>query len=294
MLCPHPILLRTGVYVPCGKCFACLANRQSDWSFRLELEKEYCSFFLWLTLTYDDEHVPLSDDGRPMVNKADCRQFFERLRKHFPSYKFKHFLVSEYGTQTFRPHYHLLLFVDVDSTNTAFIRGCKQELLNYLEFAWGKGFAYNKNFHRHVFGYVTKYCQKPDLIGLDVPAPTFQLISQGIGAKGLEKYDVETVIANKFRTGVSSKSRMLPRYLRHKMECKKLSLLPNYDARLLWTQEMDSVSQIQQLQMRERRLALARDYERRNGPGSWNRLQKAKADAGEMRFINKLKSRKDV
>ena len=46
--------------------------------------------------------------------KSDLQKFFKRFRKHFtyafPETSFKYFAVGEYGSVTFRPHYHLLIF----------------------------------------------------------------------------------------------------------------------------------------------------------------------------------------
>lgn len=47
--------------------------------------------------------------------KSDLQKFFKRFRKlfayAFPETIFKYFAVGEYGSQTFRPHYHIALFV---------------------------------------------------------------------------------------------------------------------------------------------------------------------------------------
>ena len=98
--------LRDGSVVPCGKCPACLANQRSEWIFRLQQEYLVSSFSIFVTLTYDDEHVPLDFS----VNKRDVQLFHKRLRKHFPSADLRYYLVSEYGDHTFRPHYHGLYF----------------------------------------------------------------------------------------------------------------------------------------------------------------------------------------
>lgn len=48
--------------------------------------------------------------------KSDLQKFFKRFRKlfayAFPLRSFKYFAIGEYGSQTFRPHYHVALFVD--------------------------------------------------------------------------------------------------------------------------------------------------------------------------------------
>lgn len=84
-----------------------------------------------------DYHLPLNDDdmhffslGMPSLSdnsflgrgrfgvlvKSDLQKFFKRFRKlfhyAFPTYHFKYLAVGEYGSQTFRPHYHAALFVD--------------------------------------------------------------------------------------------------------------------------------------------------------------------------------------
>lgn len=297
MNCVKPITLKDGRSVPCGRCFACLANRQRDWTYRLEMEKDTSSFFLWLTLTYDDEHLPLFSDGRPMVCKDDCRQFFERLRKRFSGFKFKHFLVSEYGPETIRPHYHLLLFVYVDSTNAAFIRGCRKDILDYLDSAWGKGFAYNKNFHRNVFGYVTKYCCKPDLIGISVPVPVFTLISQGIGATGLSKFDRASLEERDFIVGSLDRPRLLPRYLRNKVEREKqLRILQDEGAESLWRYQSERASTINSKSFeRYCKLAnMAAERDALHGAGSFSKKQVAIIESKQTKFINKLKQRQNV
>lgn len=57
-----------------------------------------------MTLTYDDEHIP---EGQTLVPK-DLQDFLKRLRHKCEKLRF--FAVGEYGDQTKRPHYHLLLY----------------------------------------------------------------------------------------------------------------------------------------------------------------------------------------
>lgn len=119
MQCPYPISLKNPKYhgfgnyitqVPCGKCMTCLSNRRREWVFRLKEELKSSSGSYFITLTYDDDHIPLTEAGVPTVSKRDVQLFMKRLRKTFSQHKLRFFLVSEYGTDTLRPHYHLLLF----------------------------------------------------------------------------------------------------------------------------------------------------------------------------------------
>lgn len=80
MQCYRMITLKTGLVVPCGKCPACLANQRQEWVFRLKQEYLASNFAIFVTLTYNDENVPLDFS----VNKKDVQDFHKRLRKHFP------------------------------------------------------------------------------------------------------------------------------------------------------------------------------------------------------------------
>lgn len=58
------------------------------------------------TLTYDDDHVP---EGGTLVPK-DMQDWIKRLRKAVSPFKFRYYLVGEYGDESWRPHYHAALF----------------------------------------------------------------------------------------------------------------------------------------------------------------------------------------
>lgn len=48
------------IVVPCGKCLACLKNKQSSMVVRCKREAEQRGSFAFMTLTYDDDHLPLA------------------------------------------------------------------------------------------------------------------------------------------------------------------------------------------------------------------------------------------
>ncbi|WGL31253.1 replication initiator protein [Dipodfec virus UOA04_Rod_843] len=107
--------------VRCGKCIGCRMDKSADWANRLLLEKEYypddqCYF---LTLTYDDVHAPRvyvsdHDTGEALpvltLSRRDIQLFVKRLRKRLEPQKIRVFYCGEYGPQTFRPHYHMIVF----------------------------------------------------------------------------------------------------------------------------------------------------------------------------------------
>ena len=46
--------------VPCGKCIECLKNRQAAFVSRALTEAEDKGSFVFVTLTYDEEHLPIA------------------------------------------------------------------------------------------------------------------------------------------------------------------------------------------------------------------------------------------
>lgn len=107
MMCINPITVwpdhRKRV-VPCGKCLACLQNKRTDWSFRLQQEWKRSKSASFITLTYSPKYQP--DDG---VSKRHVQLFMKRLRKKSDE-RLRYYMVAEYGTKTKRPHYHFLIF----------------------------------------------------------------------------------------------------------------------------------------------------------------------------------------
>ncbi|QXN75131.1 replication initiator protein [Microvirus mar29] len=110
--------------VPCGNCIGCRLEYSKQWADRCMLEVQYHERACFITLTYDNDHVPRkvyssSGGSGPLfalsLSKRDLQLFFKRLRKAFPSCRIRYFGCGEYGPNTLRPHYHVILFgVDFD------------------------------------------------------------------------------------------------------------------------------------------------------------------------------------
>lgn len=189
----RPILSDT-ITVPCGKCLACLKNKQSSMVVRCRREAEQRGSFAFMTLTYDDDHLPLIEsmwkvnlstgdsecvappefvstgfhpemayldlfrgvEGdekpryktfvhcrimdyewqhriTPSVCRQDVRQWLKQARIQYERDNgeklpdFSYVAISEYGTRTCRPHYHLAFF------------GLKRSHLDYLLDKWRFG-----------------------------------------------------------------------------------------------------------------------------------------------------------
>lgn len=187
---PIPLRAATYIYVPCGKCEACLSNRRSAWSFRLHQEVKVAESCYFITLTYDDEHLNyeyINNDGIldivPVVTKRDCQLFLKRLRKAIEPFKIRFFLVSEYGPQNLRPHYHMLLF--------NFPNLLKNKLDEYLRNAWQLGFIRVDPVNAARIHYVTSYCLDSSTLPTYLPK-NFMLCSRrpGLGSSYLDNDSV--------------------------------------------------------------------------------------------------------
>lgn len=208
MQCHHPITLKSGEVVPCGKCPACLANQRKEWIFRLEQEYLDSNFAIFVTLTYDEKNVPLGYN----VRKRDVQLFHKRLRKHFPPKDLRYYVVSEYGDHTFRPHYHGLYFFKSVYN--------QQEIYDIFESSWNLGFIKFGEVEEGSIVYCTKYCLKHS----STPSgreKTFRLVSKmngGLGSRYIRimgDYHRETQ-NGKFVAHNGKVSRM-PRYYRSQM-----------------------------------------------------------------------------
>lgn len=92
------------VQLSCGQCIGCRIKKREDWAIRCYCESKLYRQNSFLTLTYDDEHLP--SDG--FLNYEHFQLFMKRLRKRLGKLRF--FMCGEYGENTDRPHYHALLF----------------------------------------------------------------------------------------------------------------------------------------------------------------------------------------
>jgi len=95
--------------LPCGQCIGCRLERSRQWAMRVMHEAQLHSENSFITLTYDDTHLP-SDKS---LHKPDYQQFLKRLRQHvWRKYgkKIRYYMAGEYGEKYGRPHWHLCIF----------------------------------------------------------------------------------------------------------------------------------------------------------------------------------------
>jgi hypothetical protein len=105
--------------IPCGRCVGCRLEKSRQWANRCMLELQYHESSFFVTLTYDDDHVPVTyysenDDGEARsaltLRFRDLQLFLKRLRKEHYYERLRFFACGEYGSTTYRPHYHAIIF----------------------------------------------------------------------------------------------------------------------------------------------------------------------------------------
>lgn len=164
--------------VPCGVCESCRAAQSMQWAIRCYHESTLHERNCFLTLTYDDDHLP--SDGKLVPDHLS--DFWKRLRHKTP---LRYFACGEYGDHTRRPHYHALVF------GTDFLGGSQpitDSLYSQPEVAecWGHGHVaiaeLNMSTCCYVAGYATKKIGDPD---------TFIRMSRrpGIGHGWVDRYE---------------------------------------------------------------------------------------------------------
>lgn len=196
MQCISPLSIKNSkvgrITVPCGKCNFCLSNKRKEWAFRIGQEAKSSDSGYFLTLTYDDQNLPISDCGFPTLCKTDVQLFLKRLRRFnevnwektindpelvrihkvkTPSVRY--FICGEYGRLK-RPHYHAIIF------------NLRKETIKRIDQIWQKGFVHVGNVEPDSIDYSTKYMINRYEDYEDTVNP-FSLMSKGIGKDYLKK-----------------------------------------------------------------------------------------------------------
>ncbi|AXL14902.1 replication initiator protein [Microviridae sp.] len=255
MKCKAPILLKNPKFAPdrtrgqertvpvrCGSCEGCLKSKINDWAFRLEQEGKRALHVHFVTLTYDPSFVPLTDTLLPTLSKRDVQLFLKRLRKLQNHGNIKYFIAGEYGSTTYRPHYHIILF------------NCDNQ--QHIQDAWTVENAPIGNTHivndisNGAIPYTLKYMYKKGLIpatDTDDRIPEFRLMSQKLGLNYLTPAVIKWHLADpKNRMYVRTDSGIniaMPRYFREKLieisGKSRLAFLPDDEQEIFLTHDSD-------------------------------------------------------
>lgn len=158
-MCLKPNYVK-GMQVACGKCIECKVKRSNEWAFRIVHECSKYKNNCMVTLTYNDENLPLNGT----LVKSDLQKFVKRLRRHIEPLKVRYFACGEYGSKGLRPHYHIILF-GFDFEDKFFFKKDKKGSLLYrsptLEKLWSFGFSSIGEVNLDTAKYCAVYLQKP-------------------------------------------------------------------------------------------------------------------------------------
>ncbi|AXH74217.1 MAG: replication initiator protein [Microviridae sp.] len=103
-MCTAPWSHPTSGVIKCGQCMECRLAYSREWAIRITHEAAMHDRNCFLTLTYDNDHLP----AHGQLVKSDLQKFFKRLRHHF---NFKYVACGEYGDRRRRPHFMRLSLV---------------------------------------------------------------------------------------------------------------------------------------------------------------------------------------
>lgn len=165
--------------VPCGQCVFCKLNESLDMAKRCMLETKFHKDNYFVTLTYDNEHLPFGpytdvETGevsiRATLYKKDVQDFMKRLRMKIEratgvKLDLSYLVCGERGEKFDRPHYHAILFgcpfddlKPYDKSDPA--NGIPLFTSKFLDETWGNGMCVVGNVDFESCAYVARYSLK--------------------------------------------------------------------------------------------------------------------------------------
>nr|QJB19142.1 MAG: replication initiator protein [Microvirus sp.] len=190
--------------VPCGQCLGCRIDKSRQWALRCVHEASLHELSCFVTLTYDDQHLP---PGGTLV-KRDLQLFIKKLRRFHEYHNtlpdgtkpapIRFYACGEYGEGLERPHYHVLFFglQFGDARKHSLSKsGLEQLVSDRLDAIWGRGHCYIGKVSFQSAAYCARYVIKK-VTGDRASAhyegriPEFSTMSTkpGIGSGWFDKY----------------------------------------------------------------------------------------------------------
>lgn len=143
--------------VPCGQCIGCRLEHSRQWALRCVHEAELYEENTYVTLTYNEEHLPADMS----VDKRVFQKFMKKLRKRKGQVRYFH--CGEYGDKRNRPHYHAILFGMDFKDKKQWKENENGDMLytsKELEAIWGYGFCSLGSVSFQSAAYVARYVTK--------------------------------------------------------------------------------------------------------------------------------------
>ncbi len=136
------------IQVPCGSCSQCCAQKQNGYVQRLEMDMIDRDVY-FMTLTYSNSGLLKTDTldyQMPYACYDDFQQMLKRYRKQFkgtPLGDIRYLAVNEYGSKSYRPHFHVLFSVPKEYDKFAQLRRT-QQLYDWFKDNWKRNVNYDK------------------------------------------------------------------------------------------------------------------------------------------------------
>ena len=151
--------------VACSQCLGCRLDRSRMWAMRITHEAslyEYSEGNSFITLTYENEHLPLNGS----LDVRDWQKFMKRLRHHLSPKKVRFYMAGEYGEDESgrigRPHFHAIIFNHMFGGRELWKSDRGVEVYTSTELAdvWQKGFVTVGEVTFQSAAYIARYTMK--------------------------------------------------------------------------------------------------------------------------------------
>jgi len=206
----------------CGKCPKCKIRRVNQWVFRIQKEQENSISSKFVTLTYAPKYLPKTSRGLGSLCRNDVQNFIKRLREYEKADGntkiIKYFLAGEYGDETHRPHYHIILLNVTNNKNLGKAWSKKGKQIGKIDVG---------TLTQQSIAYTIKYIDKECGIGYhrtDQRERQFQLISKGLGQSYITPQQI-----------IYHRSNPLKNYVQSRLGFK--TGMPRYYAKQIWSDE---------------------------------------------------------
>ena len=210
------------IELPCGRCIGCRLDRSKEWALRCSHEAQMHEHNCFITLTYDDYHLPEDDS----LVKIHFQKFIRSLRKKTKK-KIRYYMCGEYGTENNRPHYHAILF-GYKFPDTHFERTRKGYQIyssSLLERTWEHGISEIGSVTFKSAAYVARYLLKKqtdekgkETYGKRLPEYSQMSVRPGIGKTWYEKYSATDLFPQDFAVTPDGRQMPVPKYYRKLLE----------------------------------------------------------------------------
>lgn len=211
------------IKIECRHCLNCMIKRTSQIEFlaKRELVDNYMSgkSAAFVTLTYDDEHLPKTKDGFTTLKREHVQKFIKNMRRQMEYHKtvipFKYLYCGEYGDgshvnpkgqSTARSHYHLI-----------FIGLSPDQVKLFTRKLWKYGICDIGPLSAGGLSYICKYMTKAsptkevkelrEIAGVQNP---FFYHSIGLGKEWINR-NLDKIVEDGFTFNIAGKKQLLPK-----------------------------------------------------------------------------------